>query len=227
MRTEYFIGLDLGEKHDPTALALLERHGSTSEPEMLNFQVKHLQRFPLGTSYPSIVTSVTNMLMRPEFMQDTEVRQYSHIAVERSWSPTTLVIDSTGLGQPVTELFQQAKPRAHIVPVTITGGEKVTSDAGEYRVAKRILVSAAQVALQSRRLQISASLPFAGALVRELENFKVQINDNANDIYGARSGEHDDLVVAVCLALWAGKTFDNTQLERDSDLGKALSDWYW
>jgi hypothetical protein len=224
MNTEYFVGLDLGEKRDPTALALLERRGTTAEPQTLSFQVKHLQRFRLGTSYPEIVRTVTAMLMRSEFMRDEEIQRGAHIEVRRSWVQTTLVIDNTGLGQPVTELFRQAEPRAEIVSVTITGGDKVTNDADSYRVPKRTLVAGAQVALQTRRLQIGAALPFADTLVRELENFKVKINDNANDIYGARSGEHDDLVLAVCLAVWAGNTFDNSPYELDSPLGRVMLD---
>ncbi len=41
---------------------------------------------------------------------------------------------------------------------------------------------------------------------RELENFQVKISlDTAHDTYGVwREGSHDDLVLAVTLALWVG-----------------------
>jgi hypothetical protein len=48
------------------------------------------------------------------------------------------------------------------------------------------------------------SLPEAVTLTRELESFQVKITESAHDTYGAwREGAHDDLVLAVALALWA------------------------
>jgi hypothetical protein len=89
-------------------------------------------------------------------------------------------------------------------PIQITGGDSVTQENGLHRVPKRDLVSAAQVALQTERLKIASSLPDAPVLTRELQNFQVKISlDTAHDSYGAwREGTHDDLVLAVCLALW-------------------------
>jgi hypothetical protein len=71
-------------------------------------------------------------------------------------------------------------------------------------VPKRELVSVAQVALQTGRLKIAASLAEAATLTNELMNFKVKISlETAHDSYGAwREGTHDDLVLA--LALWVG-----------------------
>ncbi len=48
----YTVGLDLGQAKDYTALCVLERHG---EAEQAVFHARHLERFPLGTSYPAIV----------------------------------------------------------------------------------------------------------------------------------------------------------------------------
>jgi hypothetical protein len=73
-------------------------------------------------------------------------------------------------------------------------------------VPKRDLVSVVQVALQTDKLKIAEALPEAGTLVRELQGFQVKITDAANDTYGTwREGAHDDLVLAVALALYAGK----------------------
>jgi len=63
-----------------------------------------------------------------------------------------------------------------------------------------------QVALQTDKLKIAEALPEAGTLVRELQDFQVKITEAANDTYGAwREGAHDDLVLAVALALYVGK----------------------
>jgi hypothetical protein len=57
------------------------------------------------------------------------------------------------------------------------------------------------VAMQSRRLRVSAGLPEAVALLDELGNFGVNISAAGSDVYGARSG-HDDLVLATSYAVW-------------------------
>src|SRR5438477_511373 len=68
-------------------------------------------------------------------------------------------------------------------------------------IAERIAV---QVLLQSGRLKIAEGLPDTKTLVRELLNFKVKIDPvTAHDSYAAwRENIHDDLVLAVAMALW-------------------------
>jgi len=67
-------------------------------------------------------------------------------------------------------------------------------------------VSVVQVALQTDKLKIANSLPEAATLVRELQDFEIKITDAANDTYGAwRVGAHDDLVLAVAMALYIGR----------------------
>ncbi len=71
---------------------------------------------------------------------------------------------------------------------------------------KRDLVSVLQVLLHSGRLKVAARLPEAELLRSELVNFRVKITPAANESFGAwREGEHDDTVLAVGLACWAGE----------------------
>jgi hypothetical protein len=186
----YFLGLDLGQAADYSAIAIIERHGA---PVSAAFHVRHLQRWQLGTSYPAIVGDVAQMLRR------------SPLAHAGGKEPV-LAVDQTGVGAPVVDMFRRERMQAKLQPIVITGGDSVTRENGLTRVPKRDLVSAAQVALQSERLKIAEELPEAQTLVRELENFQVKINlDTAHDSYGAwREGTHDDLVLAVALALWVG-----------------------
>lgn len=202
----YFLGLDLGQAKDYTALVILERHGEGQEA---NFHARHLQRYALGTSYPAIVGDVIEKLARAPL----------------AGLDLNLAVDETGVGSPVVDLFRQALKRSallapsmlgeqlrqsprgnvHLKPIHITGGATINHDRGVTYVPKRDLVSVVQVALQTDRLKIASSLPEAATLVRELEDFKVKITDAANDTYGAwREGQHDDLVLAVAMALWIG-----------------------
>jgi hypothetical protein len=62
------------------------------------------------------------------------------------------------------------------------------------------------VLLQGRRLTVAKSLPFAEALVEELQNFQVKVTEAAHETFGALGdGYHDDLVLAIMLAAWAAE----------------------
>jgi hypothetical protein len=199
-----YIGLDLGQAKDFSALAVIEctrtvkseynlpgwgdQIKTTSEVEQLH--CIHLQRWQLRTSYPAIVADVVEMInnLEPERTKDGK---------------PVLAIDATGVGAPVVDLFKRERIKAELLPVQIIGGATVSNENGMTRVPKRDLVSVVQVGLQNRKLKIAESLHLAETLSRELQNFQVKITDAANDVYGAwREGAHDDLVLAVALAVW-------------------------
>jgi hypothetical protein len=181
----FYIGLDLGQAQDYTALTVIERkHFNYSLPRE-QYHVRHLERPKLGTPYPAIVEKVQDLVQSNKLLNQA-----------------ALVVDATGVGAPVVDLFR----KIGLVPIaiTITGGNAVTRERGGYRVPKRDLVTTLQVLFQSGRLKVAAELPEARLLVEELLNFRVKINvRTAHDSYEAwREGIHDDLVLAVALACW-------------------------
>lgn len=200
----FYLGLDLGQAADYTAIAVLERRDLNApvsppewripfrgeRPEMpapdLAFDCRHLKRLPLNTSYPAVADHVTGLLESPQLVGQTK-----------------LVVDATGVGRPVVDLLKERGLRP--VPVTITGGDKVTFENG-WRVPKRDLVGAVQVLLQTDRIKFAEKIPEVPTLVRELLAFRVKIDPlTAHDSYGAgawREGAHDDLVLAVAIAAW-------------------------
>jgi hypothetical protein len=106
----------------------------------------------------------------------------------------------------VVDVIRRARPRATIRPITITAGHEVVPDGAGWHVPKKELVSALQVLLQSRRLQVARLLPMASVLVKELEAFRVKITASANETFEAwRERDHDDMVLAVALAAWVGE----------------------
>lgn len=185
---KFFLGLDLGQAQDFTALAVVERKEFRYEAKPDEYHIRHLERPKLGTPYPAIVERVQNLLKSDQL-----------------WGRTALVVDKTGVGAPVVDMFRKAGLRP--VPITITGGNSVGSGDGGYHVPKRDLVTNLQVLLQAGRLKVAAELPEARLLVDELLNFKVKINvKTAHDSYEAwREGTHDDLVLAAALACWYGE----------------------
>jgi hypothetical protein len=227
----YYLGLDLGQSRDYSALSIIEEQlfvgeawaseilyaedlerGLTSgwvspssitpyqvgdalrhmrrfgRPAEVPLQVRHLERFELGTKYTDVVGRVA------EVVRQDPLRKM----------PAILLVDKTGVGASVLDSFTHAGIGA--TAITLHGGSAVSRDpqrAG-YRVPKRDLVTAAQVLLQGGRLKVAAGLPEAETLRRELLNFKVKIDPRtAHDSYEHwREGDHDDLVLSVSMAAW-------------------------
>jgi hypothetical protein len=200
LKPTFVAGLDLGQSQDYSALTILEHAGPGPRPSLpeQTWHLRHLRRWPLQTSYTAIVSDVMGMLGTPPLADHT-----------------TLALDLTGVGRPVLDLFRAALRRPtsglklRLVPINITGGATVTQDRGIFGVPKRDLAAVTQVALQTGRIKIAAGLPDTPVLVAELQNFRVRISASGHDSYGAGGGEewrvgsHDDLVLAVAIALWA------------------------
>jgi len=185
--THYFIGLDLGQSQDYTAVCVIAAT-FRDDGQKPTYQVGHLERFPLGTPYPDIVRAIVTLTERPELGGD--------------WQ---LVVDATGVGRPVVDLLREAlgEQRRRVHPLTITGSGAATAGAFGLRVPKRDLVLTLKVLLESKRLEFAGRLPETATLIRETLAFQVKITNAANDTYGAwREGAHDDLVLAVALAVW-------------------------
>lgn len=199
---KYTVGLDLGQAQDYTALCVLERiEDARQVPDRTDkhrermkteygphkYECKHLERLPLGTLYPAIVERIKELLETPELN-----------------GQSSLVIDATGVGRPVCDMFRAAG--LAYSGVTITGGDSINRDGPLTRVPKRILVSTLQVLLQSERLKVAPN-QLRETLVTEMLNFRVTITEAANDTYGGRSGAHDDIVLAVALAAWKAEQY--------------------
>jgi hypothetical protein len=194
IKKSLFIGLDLGQAKDFSALGIIECIRATAADgapgEVTNLNCIHLQRWQLRTPYPAIVADVVKMINGLEPFRSPDAKP-------------VLAIDATGVGAPVVDLFKREQINAELNPIQIVSGSNVSHEFGMTRVPKRDLVSVIQVALQNRTLKIAKDLHEAETLSRELQNFTVKITDAANDVYGAwREGTHDDLVLAVALAMW-------------------------
>ena len=182
---EFYIGVDLGQAQDPTALCALEQyHEKRGNRFESCYRCLFLDRLKLGTLYPAIVEHVRQIVRSDKFKPNC-----------------FLVVDATGVGRPVVDMLRQAGLRP--TAITITGGDSVTNEGGMTRVPKRELVSVLQVLMQNDRLALPAASPYIDALTKELLNFKVKISDNGHDSYSAwRESDHDDLVLSLALAAW-------------------------
>jgi hypothetical protein len=190
----YVSGLDLGQASDFTALAVLEKTIVAGPPAdnkpVAHYGVRHLERFPLGTSYGAVTERLIKLFGGPPLQR------------------SVLAVDRTGVGRAVVDMIYAARVGAALMPITITAGHKAEPDAvgTGWRVPKKDLVGVLQVLLQERRIKVAPELPEAPTLVKELQNFRVKVTAAANEIYEAwREGQHDDLVLAVGIAAWAAE----------------------
>lgn len=181
MVKEYFIGLDLGQASDYSALIVIQRLIEAGESV---YHVRRLERIR-GEAYPDISQKVLAVMRSPALAGKTD-----------------LVVDQTGVGRPVVDLLRQEG--LSLQAVSIHGGATVSREGLDWRVPKRDLVGVLQVVLQSGRLKISNKLKLAAVLQAEMLNFKVKIDPiTAHDSYSAwRDNEHDDLVLSAALAVW-------------------------
>src|SRR5580698_2669959 len=125
----FYLGLDLGQRHDPTAIAVVERmdlqrpyHG----PVFHSVRVRYLERVPLGTPYPGVVARVREI-------------------VERIAGQYAVVVDGTGVGEPVVDALRRAGLGCEITAVTITGGERQSRAGTVCSVPKQDLIAGVQM----------------------------------------------------------------------------------
>ena len=186
--TDYVVGLDLAQTVDYSALAVIERkyrEATFDEAAKVTHAVRLLHRWPHGTSFPTIVADVSNLLAAPPL-------EYAD-----------LVVDRTGVGAAVVDLFKAEIDEGRLKQVHVTAGHEVTYENGFYRVPKKELVSVLQALLQTRSLTVARDMPLAEVLSKEFLNFRVKITIAGNETFEAwRERDHDDLVFAVAFAAW-------------------------
>jgi hypothetical protein len=83
--------------------------------------------------------------------------------------------------------------------------EPPRGERGSYRAAKVVLVSCLRVLLQAKRLRFAEGLAQTPILLKELANYRMKATPAAADLFSAREGQHDDLVLGLAVACWFGE----------------------
>lgn len=199
--SEFFIGLDLGQRQDHTAIAVVERvdiaeyrfdwmrYVQQEDARTVRHDVRWLERMRLGTPYGRVVERVKELGAHPALAGKCSV-----------------VVDATGVGGPVVERLMEADLPCEVVPVTITGGGEASRRARGWSVPKADLMRGLQVMVQEKELRIARDVPLGHELRRELLQIRAEAGAWGRMRYGALgSGQHDDLVLAVALACWRSR----------------------
>jgi len=107
----------------------------------------------------------------------------------RRWN-ALLVMDATGVGDPVYDDLRRVLPRVE--------GFKITAQ------TKRELVQGLMVAVEQRRVMWQAAWEI---LTAEMRRYEYDIGPTGQVSYAAPSGYHDDCVMALALGVWGCRTY--------------------
>jgi Terminase RNaseH-like domain len=223
----YSVGVDLGQANDPTAIAVLERTivppqtalfapvGASPSNRLVEgsivYDLVYLKRPKLGTPYDVIAKRVADLIceLEPE-------------GAFGELGQVTLSVDGTGVGRGVVDMLDsefkrrgassKSVPRVDFRRCAITGSQTTLKrpdrSNGYWSVPKRDLVFAAVAAFQQGKIRIAKDIKDRDALVNELKNYRRTTNIATGNMAFEpwRESDHDDLLFAVCLALWGWQT---------------------
>lgn len=193
MRRRYHLGVDLGQRQDHTAIAIVEQRLQTTrhrdpityQPLTTRHQILvHLERPPLGTAY-------TKITRRLEELTHHLNQQSDHVST---------TVDATGLGSVIAETLQQSNLAGDLFPVVFTAGEHQRYDRGHFNVPKNDLLHNLLTDLENTKLAFPPNLPLLPDLESELLSLKRETHQGRLTWHS--TGQHDDLVMALCLALY-------------------------
>ncbi len=175
------IGVDVGQKRDPTAICVAE---AVQREGAWHYLVHLLERLRLGTPYPAVAKRVGEIVDRTS---------------QRVGKRPRVFVDATGVGQPLVDLLKEQF--SWVLPVYFTYGNRRNESSDRVSIGKAWLVSRLQALLQNGRIHLP-QMAESHALARELMSYEIRVDQNATDRYGAfRVGTHDDLVTALGLAV--------------------------
>jgi hypothetical protein len=223
----YSVGVDLGQASDFTAIAVLEKTvvppqtalfapvGESPGNRLVEgetvFDLVYLKRPKLGTPYDVIAKRVADLIceLEPE-------------GAFGELGQVTLCADGTGVGRGVVDMLDtefkrrgatsKSVPKVDFRRVSVTGSntslKRPERTNGYWSVPKKDLVFPAVAAFQQGKIRIAKGIKDREALVHELKNYSRKTNIATGNMAFEpwRESDHDDLLFAVCLALWGWQT---------------------
>jgi hypothetical protein len=219
----YSVGVDLGQASDFTAIAVLEKKIVPPETAMFSpvgdhpgnrlvegdmvYDLVYLKRPRLGTPYDIIAKRVADLICELEPQ-----------GAFGELGQVTLSVDGTGVGRGVVDMLDaefkrrgttsKSVPRVDFRRVSVTGSNtsltRPERTNGYWSVPKKDLVFPAVASFQQGKIRIARGIKDRDALVHELKNYKRTTNIATGNVAFEpwRESDHDDLLFALCLALW-------------------------
>lgn len=205
LKRQFYIGLDLGKKQDYSAIAVVEQCvWTTGEKDRLTFAPKlerntilrHIERLRRGTLYTQVVERVREMLLSEALRRE----------------PVVLAFDATGVGEGVGEMVEKMVREVsgrreawlNLAAVVFTSGQQTRWRQYEAYVPKSTILDEVVLRVEQQELWLDPGRPGVAELCRELQ--QMQRIRNEHGTRWVSVGEHDDLVMALGLAVW-GTTY--------------------
>jgi hypothetical protein len=189
-----FLGLDLGQRADYSALIGLERVVRRERARNLvtyGWDIREerwlglvmAERIPLGTPYPVVVKRAAEAAKECAGM-----------------GKCSLAVNVTGVGAAVWDLLrEQDVGKCRLLPVVMTSGLREHWSEGRHCVPKADLVAGVVRVMEEGLLFVADGVELE-TLVREMREFGVTISGRGREGF---EGKKDDLVMALSLAVWA------------------------
>lgn len=200
-----FLGVDIGQSRDSAAYVGVVPDGRRPGGILPKWRAAVCETAPLGTPYRAVAGRARQLLDGLD---------------EQGWA-CLAAVDATGVGRPVVEMIREdPHPAGDVLAVTSHGGYALTGQWPDVRVPKRHLVASLGAAVDNQAFTVPPSLPAASRLGAQLRAYREKRNARTGHVRheAAREADHDDLVAALQLAVWAGDhwfTVNAARLGRD------------
>ena len=217
------VGVDVGQLHDPTTIAVsdLSRrstgmfkpgyvpggeiagqwYGSTYAHDAVVvfdtvYDVRHMERIALGTSYPAVARRLVEILANLARM-----RLAGTPRLERA-----VYMDITGVGRPVYDMFVEILATERLsndVPVygmTFTTGDQSVYDRDKGRVSKAHLASRLQALMQGQCIGLPVGNPETRVAAEQMKKYEIHASASGVKTGAFEAGSHDDYPTAIGLS---------------------------
>lgn len=191
----YFIGVDVGQVRDYTAIALVE--AVPAEGGDLRLRCHYTQTLPLGIQFQDIGRRLSEI--------EGKLKAQGEAAV-------TILVDATGPGQPIPELIRRLV-KCDVIACRFTSGDEPRYEGSQWNLPKAAVITLLKIFIQEGRLELPGKIKnqdqarAMSEMLKELQDF--QYNQPAEgaraETFEAKVGSHDDLVTALGLATWGAK----------------------
>jgi hypothetical protein len=181
------IGVEFGQRRSPSAICVATNPLRTIDGRKeRHFLVRSLERLGTGATFPILAARLAEMWAGARKLAPRE--------------PIAVYVNATGVGDPLVQ-FLNSKIPGRVRPVYLTHGDRRTENWPQVDLGKALLVSRLQLLLQTGRIHLPKT-PQTEILARELLDYEIQIESDANERYGSFPvGTQDDLVMALGLAV--------------------------
>jgi hypothetical protein len=197
-------GLDPGKQQDPAALVVCEQ---SQGPDPTNptrvvwhYCIRHIQSWPLGTPY----STVGDQVGLGEQVRD--------LYADPPLAGSLVAVGQAGVGEAVVDILRGLRPKCTLIGLVETGGMQarqaspLTYNVSKYQLASLLVALFFGGRVSVARNEDGSPMPLAGTLAKQLASFKEKQSQSGHQTFEAdKPQDHDDLVMALCFALWLGE----------------------